>query len=73
MNRIAFASLIALLMSPNAPTQQDQQQQSQQECFAVVMNNTASLGSILIDKCTGKTWVNIRDRGYKVRWQPHHH
>jgi hypothetical protein len=40
------------------------------------MNNTASLGSILIDKCTGKTWllarINVRDRGYTVRWHPHH-
>jgi hypothetical protein len=74
MTRIAFANLSALLMSANAAAQQKQQQQSQRECFAVVMNNTASLGSILIDKCTGKTGllarVNVRDRGYTVRWHP---
>jgi hypothetical protein len=74
MTRIAFASLAALLMSANAAAQQEQQQKPQQECFAVVMNNTASLGSILIDKCAGKTWllarVNVRDRGYTVRWHP---
>ncbi len=73
MTRIAFASLAALLMSANAAAQQEQQQQ-QRECFAVVMNNTASLGSILIDKCTGKTWllarVNVRDRGYTFDGTP---
>ena len=34
-----------------------------QECFAVVMTNATgggSLGSILVDKCTGNTWLLIR-------------
>jgi hypothetical protein len=74
ITRIAFATLFALLMGANAAAQQERQQQSQRECFAVVMKNTVSLGSILIDKCTGKTWllarVNVRDRGYAVRWHP---
>jgi hypothetical protein len=47
MTRIAFASLAALLMSANAAAQQEQQQQRQPECFAVVMNNTASVGTNL--------------------------
>jgi hypothetical protein len=35
----------------------------QQECFEVVMTNATgggSLGSILINKCTGNTWVLTR-------------
>src|SRR5690242_1049201 len=32
-------------------------QQQQRECFAVALNPQASLGSILIDKCSGKTWL----------------
>src|SRR5262249_28590729 len=51
-----------------------QQQQPQREWFAVAMNTQASVGSILIDKCTGKTWVltrvNLRGGGYTVRWFP---
>jgi hypothetical protein len=39
MNRIAFASLAALLVSANAAAQQ-QEPQPQRECFAVVMNTT---------------------------------
>jgi hypothetical protein len=43
MNRIAFASLAALLMSANAAAQQEQPQQPQQECSAVVMTNTGGV------------------------------
>ena len=35
----------------------------QQECFTVAMNNATgggSLGSILLNKCTGDTWVFTR-------------
>jgi hypothetical protein len=53
------------------------QQQQGQRCFAVVMNHSTgggSLGAILIDQCTGKTWVLVRAsvaRGATAaRWFP---
>ena len=48
----------------------------QQECFAVAMNNATgggSLGSILVDKCTGNTWMLVRTQtpnGATNRWFP---
>jgi len=39
------------------------------------MNNQASVGSILLDKCTGKTWLLTRvtlgaPGNYAIRWLP---
>jgi len=49
-------------------------QQQQRECFAVAINTQASLGSILIDKCTGKTWLLGRSSSSRfssaIRWFP---
>jgi hypothetical protein len=48
-------------------------QQQQRECFAVAINTQASLGSILIDKCTGKTWLLGRSGSRfsnAIRWFP---
>src|SRR5262249_1806645 len=65
---------LLLVLATGAAGAQQQQQQPQRECFAVAMNTQASVGSILIDKCTGKTWVltrvNLRGGGYTVRWFP---
>ena len=70
---LACAGLLLVLATGAAGAQQ-QQPQPQRECFAVAMNAQASLGSILIDKCTGKTWVlgraNLRGGGYVPRWFP---
>jgi hypothetical protein len=43
------------------------------DCFGVVMPKTGNAGSILIDRCTGKTWVLARitlREGYTLRWHP---
>ena len=48
----------------------------QQECFTVAMTNASgggSLGSILVDKCTGNTWMLVRTQtpnGATNRWFP---
>ena len=48
-------------------------QQQQRECFAVAINAQTSLGSILIDKCNGKTWLLGRSGSRfsnAIRWFP---
>jgi hypothetical protein len=54
-----------------------QQQQQQQECFTVVMNHSTSdgsIGAILLDRCTGKTWhlirVTLSGGATTMRWFP---
>ena len=49
----------------------------QSECFYVVMTNATgggSLGSILVNKCTGATWMLVRtslgNAVYASRWFP---
>jgi hypothetical protein len=73
MKRLACAGALLALGSVDADAQQ-QQQQPQRECFTVAMNNQANVGSILLDKCTGKTWVLLSfsagDRGSELRWRP---
>jgi hypothetical protein len=64
-----------LLALSTVPAGAQQQQQPQRECFAVAMNNQASVGSILLDKCTGKTWLLTRvtlgaPGNYAFRWLP---
>jgi hypothetical protein len=42
-------------------------------CFGVVMPATGNLGSILVDRCSGKTWMLARStpkEGYTLRWYP---
>jgi len=71
--------LLALSTVPAGAQQQQpqQEQQPQRECFAVKMTRgtqAGSLGAILLDRCTGKSWVlaraSIRGGGYAVRWHP---
>jgi hypothetical protein len=74
----AGAGLLLALATVAASAQQQQQQpQPQRECFMVVMNHSTvggSLGAILIDRCTGKTWqlvrVNLRGGATTTRWFP---
>jgi hypothetical protein len=73
---LAGAGLLLVLATGAAGAQQ-QQQQPQRECFTVVMNHSTgggSLGAVLLDKCTGKTWMltrtNLRGGATTVRWFP---
>jgi len=73
---LAGAGLLLVLATGAAGAQQ-QQQQPQRECFTVVMNHSTgggSLGAILLDRCTGKTWVlsrtSVGNSGYAPRWHP---
>ena len=57
--------------------QQPQQQQRQQQCFTVEMSHSTQgnpQGSILLDRCTGKTWLLLCIRndsaGCAFQWAP---
>jgi hypothetical protein len=59
------------------PQQQPQQQQPQRKCFAVEMSHSTQgnpQGSILLDRCTGKTWLLLCIRndtaGCAFQWAP---
>jgi hypothetical protein len=59
------------------PHQQPQQQQPQRACFTVEMSHSAQgnpQGSILLDRCTGKTWLLLCIRnetaGCAFQWAP---
>jgi hypothetical protein len=72
-----FAGVGLLLALATATAVAQQQQSPQRECFTVVMNHGTgggSLGAILVDQCTGKTWQLIRatlPRGASsIRWFP---
>jgi hypothetical protein len=59
------------------PQQQPQQQQAQRACFTVEMSHSAQgnpQGSILLDRCTGKTWLLLCIRndtaGCAFQWAP---
>jgi hypothetical protein len=77
---LAGAGLLLALSTVPAGAQQQQpqgEQQPQRECFAVEMTRGTqggSLGAILLDRCTGKSWVlaraSVRGGGYAVRWHP---
>jgi len=68
MGHLAGAGMLLALSTVAAVAQQQQR-----ECFAVAINTQASLGSILIDKCTGKTWLLGRSGSRfsnAIRWFP---
>ena len=56
--------------------QQSNAEPSQKDCFAVIVTNASggSLGSILLDRCTGNSWVLARaqlSNGMTAsRWYP---
>jgi hypothetical protein len=71
--------LLALASSDAGAEQRDAQQRDaqQRECFSVTMTNATSggnLGSILLDRCTGNSWVLARTRlgdgRETTRWFP---
>jgi hypothetical protein len=58
LNRLCLCA--GFLLAPTCAGAQDVQHR---ECFSVVMNNSTgggSLGAILIDKCTGNSWILAR-------------
>ncbi len=75
MKSLACAgALLALATSAAVAEQKDAQQR---ECFTIAMTNATSggsLGSILLDRCTGNSWVLARTRlgdgRETTRWFP---
>jgi hypothetical protein len=75
ISRLSCAGLLLALATVGADAQQ-QQLAPQQQCFRVVMNHSTgggSLGAVLLDRCTGKTWILSRTQvpgGTALRWHP---
>ena len=77
---LAGAGLLLVLATGAAGAQQQQQQPQQQPpsgCFTVEMSHSTQgnpQGSILLDRCTGKTWLLLCIRndtaGCAFRWAP---
>ena len=76
MNRIYLGVGLVLALSADVRAQQPNAGSSQRDCFTVTMTNASggSLGSILLDKCTGSSWVLARttlSNGMTAnRWYP---
>jgi hypothetical protein len=73
---LAGAGLLFVLATGAAGAQQ-QQPQPQRECFTVEMSHSTQgnpQGSILLDRCTGKTWLLLCIRndtaGCAFQWAP---
>jgi len=71
---LAGAGALLLLATTGAGAQQQRQQP---QCYMVVMTHDTSggsLGAILVDQCTGKTWqlirTNLEAGTYTMRWFP---
>ena len=76
---VAGAGLLLVLATGAARAQQQQQPQQQPSpgCFTVEMSHSTQgnpQGSILLDRCTGKTWLLLWIRndnaGCAFRWAP---
>jgi hypothetical protein len=73
LNRLCLCAGLLLALSADAGAEGA----LQKECFAVTMTNAAgggSLGSILLDKCTGNSWIlgriTLSNGATAVRWSP---
>jgi hypothetical protein len=71
LNRLCLWGAVLLALSSVSARAQ------QKECFTVTMSNgtsAAPLGAILLDRCTGNSWVlvriNLPDGGSALRWSP---
>jgi hypothetical protein len=74
---LAGAGLLLALSTVPAGAQQQQPQQPPPGCFTVEMSHSTQgnpQGSILLDRCTGKTWLLLCIRndtaGCAFRWAP---
>jgi uncharacterized membrane protein len=80
MKSLACVGAFLALSTPAAFAEQRDAQQKdaqQKECFTIAIANTTgggNLGSILLDKCTGNSWVLARTRlgdgRETTRWFP---
>jgi hypothetical protein len=76
MNRLCLCVGLVLALSGDVRAQQSDAGPRQRDCFTVTMTNASagSLGSILLDRCTGNTWVLARatlSNGMSAnRWYP---
>jgi hypothetical protein len=75
MKRLSCVGLLLALATADAGAEQRDAQQK--DCFTVTMPNATSggnLGSILLDRCTGNSWVLARTRlgdgRETTRWFP---
>ena len=70
---LADAGLLLALATVAAGAQQ-QQQQPQRECFTITRSNNPgailNLGAILLDRCTGRTWLLHCGQDNLIRWHP---
>jgi hypothetical protein len=67
MIRIVMLAAGMLVIGVAAATAQEK------DCFSVTLSAQATLGSILINRCSGATWVLNRtrtDSGTALRWFP---
>ena len=79
MKSLKCVGALLVLATPAALAEQRdaQQKDAQKECFTIAMSNAtggSNLGSILLDKCTGDSWVLARTRlgdgRETTRWFP---
>jgi hypothetical protein len=80
MKSLKCVGALLVLATPAALAEQRDAQQKdaqQKECFTIAMSNAtggSNLGSILLDKCTGNSWVLARTRlgdgRETTRWFP---
>jgi hypothetical protein len=76
ISRICLCAGLVLAASADVGAQQSNAAPSQRDCFTVTMTNASggSLGSILLDRCTGSSWVLARatvENGMTAnRWYP---
>jgi hypothetical protein len=62
VGRVCICLGLVLASSEKGKAQQSNAAPAQRDCFAVVTTGAAagSLGSILLDRCTGNSWVLAR-------------
>jgi hypothetical protein len=76
INRLCLCVGLVLASSADVGAQQSNAGPSQRDCFTVTMTSASggSVGSILLDKCTGSSWVLARatlSNGVTAnRWYP---
>jgi hypothetical protein len=62
--------ILALAGCDQAPKQETNVIPAPNMCFEISSNNPATVGPILLDKCTGNTWVLLRSRVFDDQGKP---